>query len=117
MKRTEDALKMYKDSGKVLYVAIAYGGRNEIVEAVNKAVEKGKPVTQEEFLSLLSVPVEPDLVIRTGGEKRLSNFLLYQVSYSELYFSDKLFPEFTVEDLAQAFSWYASRKRKYGLVE
>ena len=117
MKRTEDALSRYKTSGKVLYVAIAYGGRNEIIDAVNRAVAKGTTVTEEEFLSLLSVPVEPDLVIRTGGQKRLSNFLLYQASYAELYFSDKLFPEFTVDDLQEAFTWYAGRKRNYGLVK
>lgn len=117
MKRTEDALSVYRDTGRVLYVLIAYGGRNEIIEAVNRAVTEGRAVTEEEFLSMLSVPVEPDLIIRTGGEKRLSNFLLYQSSYSELYFSDKMFPDFTTEDLEEAFEWYSGRKRNYGLVK
>jgi len=117
MKRTEEALSVYRDSGKILYVAIAYGGRSEIIEAVNNAVRNNKTVTEEEFLSMLSVPVEPDLVIRTGGEKRLSNFLLYQTSYSELYFSDKLFPDFSTDDLDEAFDWYSKRKRNYGLVK
>lgn len=117
MKRTEEALSIYRNTGRVLYVAIAYGGRNEIIEAVNKAVMENKTVTEAEFLSMLSIPVEPDLIIRTGGEKRLSNFLLYQASYSELYFSDKMFPEFTTEDLDKTFEWYSGRKRKYGLVK
>lgn len=116
MKRTEDALSIYRASGKILYVAIAYGGRDEIIRAVNTAVKNGKEVTEADFLSMLSVPVEPDLIIRTGGEKRLSNFLLYQGSYAELFFSDKMFPDFTVEDLEEAFSWYGNRKRNYGLV-
>lgn len=116
MKRTEDALRVYQDSGKILYVCIAYGGRDEIIRAVNTAVRNGKEVSEKDFLSMLSVPVEPDLIIRTGGEKRLSNFLLYQGSYAELYFSNKMFPDFTVEDLEEAFLWYANRKRKYGLV-
>ncbi len=64
----------------------------------------------------MSVPLEPELLIRTGGEQRLSNFLLYQISYSELYFSDKLFPEFTKEDLIKAFEWYEGRDRRFGLI-
>lgn len=117
MKRTEDALSAYKSTGKIIYVAIAYGGRNEIIDAVNLAVKNQTIVTEAEFLSMLSVPVEPDIIIRTGGEKRLSNFLLYQASYSELYFSDKMFPDFSLEDLRCAFDWYLSRKRNYGLVQ
>lgn len=116
MKRTEEALSVYAHTGKKLYVAIAYGGRDEIIRAVNRAVENQKTVTEEEFLSMLSVPVEPDLLIRTGGERRMSNFLLYQASYSELYFSDKMFPDFSIADLQEAFNWYAGRKRKFGLV-
>lgn len=87
----------------------AFGGNSS-------TVKNGKEVTEADFLSMLSIPVEPDLIIRTGGEKRLSNFLLYQGSYAELFFSDKMFPDFSVEDLEEAFSWYGNRKRKYGLV-
>lgn len=117
MKRTEDALSSYKSTGKTIYIAIAYGGRNEIIDAVNRAVKTQTIVTEDNFLSMLSVPIEPDLIVRTGGEKRLSNFLLYQASYSELYFSDKMFPDFSVQDLHDAFDWYSSRKRNYGLVQ
>jgi undecaprenyl diphosphate synthase len=59
---------------------------------------------------------DPDLVIRTGGEKRLSNFLLYQSAYAELYFSDKMFPDFSQKDLDSAFEEYSSRERKFGKV-
>ena len=68
MKRTEDALRIYRDSGKILYVCIAYGGRDEIIRAVNTAIRNGKEVSEKDFLSMLSVPVEPDLIIRTGGK-------------------------------------------------
>ncbi len=111
---SEKELSKFLYNGKTLYVSIAYGGRNEIVNAVNTAVKNGVPVTEEQFMSLLSVPIEPDLIIRTGGERRLSNFLLYQASYSELFFSDKLFPDFNADDLDAALEWYASRRRTYG---
>ena len=116
LKRSEDALDKFSGNGKTLYVAIAYGGRFDIISAVNAAVEKGEQVTEEQFMSMLSVPIEPDLIIRTGGEQRLSNFLLYQASYSELYFSDKMFPDFGNDDLDKALEWFASRKRNYGTV-
>ena len=67
-------------------------------------------------MSALTLPIDVDLIIRTGGEQRLSNFLLYQSAYAELYFSDCYFPDFSREQLEEAFRWYASRKRRYGLV-
>ncbi|MBR2341263.1 MAG: di-trans,poly-cis-decaprenylcistransferase [Clostridia bacterium] len=99
-----------------LNVALAYGGRAELVRAVNLAVEKGEKVTEEGLSKLLytdGVP-DPDLLIRTGKEKRLSNFLLYQSAYSELYFSDKMFPDFTAKDLDLAIEEYSSRVRRFG---
>lgn len=117
MQRAERALDKFQNTGKTLYVAVAYGSRYEIVSAINEAVERGQRVSEESFLSMLSLPLEPDLIIRTGGEKRLSNFLLYQSSYAELYFSSKLFPEFTAEDLDRALKWYGRRKRRFGRVE
>lgn len=112
--RSEAELEQFNSTNKTLYAGIAYGSRFEIVEAVNAAVERGERVTEESFMNKLSVPVAPDMIIRTGGEKRLSNFLLYQASYSELYFSDKQFPDFTADDFDEAIKWYASRNRKYG---
>ena len=97
-------------------VALAYGSRAELVRAVNLAVEKGEKVTEESLSRLLytgGLP-DPDLVIRTGKEKRLSNFLLYQSAYAELYFSDKMFPDFSTKDLDVAIEEYSSRVRRFG---
>jgi undecaprenyl diphosphate synthase len=102
--------------GKGINVAFAYGARDEIVQAVNRAVEKGEKVTEESFARLLytaDVP-DPDLIIRTGKEVRLSNFLLYQAAYSELYFSDKMFPEFSDKDMDKAIVEFSRRTRRFG---
>ncbi len=102
----------------MLVLAIGYGGRQDILAAVNAAVRGGKEVTGEEFSALLStggIPF-PDLLIRTGKEKRLSNFLLYECAYTELYFSDKMFPAFTNADLDRALESYAKRDRRYGKI-
>ena len=101
-----------------LIFAINYGSRAEIVNAVNRAVESGVKVDSESFASLLytgGIP-DPDLIIRTGGEKRLSNFLMYQSAYAELYFTDVLFPDFSDAELDKAIQNYASRERRYGKV-
>ena len=101
---------------KRLQIALAYGSRAELVRAVNTAIKLGKIVDETSFARLLytqNVP-DPDLIIRTGGEQRLSNFLLYQAAYSELYFSKKPFPDFTNSDLSRALTAYAGRTRRYG---
>lgn len=116
MLRSEEALRKFASSGKTIYIGVAYGSRHEIIDAINAAIQRGESVTEESFLSSLSMPLEPELIIRTGGEQRLSNFLLYQASYSELYFSPKLFPAFTEEDLDEALAWYQSRQRRFGLI-
>ena len=102
--------------GKGMNMAVAYGARDEIANAVNKAIEKGEKVTEESFSRLLytaEVP-DPDLIIRTGGEVRLSNFLLYQAAYAELYFSEKMFPSFTDKELEKAILEYSRRTRRFG---
>ncbi|MBR4942792.1 MAG: di-trans,poly-cis-decaprenylcistransferase [Clostridia bacterium] len=102
--------------GRGINVAVCYGARDEIVRAVNEAVKRGESVTEESFAKLLytgDIP-EPDLVIRTGKEIRLSNFLLYQSAYSELYFSDKMFPEFSNRDFDKAILSYSKRTRRFG---
>ncbi len=102
-----------------LILAIAYGGRQEIMRAVNAAVAAGKQVTAEAFSALLNtaeIP-DPDLMIRTGRETRISNFLLWQAAYTELYFSEKMFPEFSEKDLDAALRDYASRERRFGRVK
>ena len=101
-----------------LVLAIGYGGRQDILAAANRAVREGKELTEEEFSALLStdgIP-HPDLLIRTGKEVRISNFLLFEAAYAELYFSDKLFPDFSDEDFDEAIAVYASRERRYGKI-
>lgn len=101
-----------------LIFAINYGARSEILRAVNLAVEAGTKLTGEQFERLLytaDIP-EPDLIIRTGGEYRLSNFLAYQSVYSELYFTDVLFPDFGKRKFGKALKEYAERDRRFGNV-
>lgn len=103
-------------SGKGLNIALAYGAREELVHAVNEAVARGERVTEESLSRLLYTggQPDPDLIIRTGKEQRLSNFLLYQAAYAELYFSEKMFPDFSDEELEKAFQEYAKRTRRFG---
>lgn len=101
-----------------LIFAINYGSRAEVINAVNRAVENGKKVDAESFASLLytgGIP-DPDLIIRTGGEVRLSNFLMFQAAYAELYFTDVLFPDFTEEEFDKAIKSYSERDRRYGKI-
>ena len=107
-----------KDASFTLIFAINYGSRAEIVNAVNRAVENGEKVDGERFSSLLytdGIP-DPDLIIRTGGEFRLSNFLMYQAAYAELYFTGVLFPDFSDEEFDKAIKDYTLRERRYGKV-
>ncbi len=110
-----------RNEGMTLVLALSYSGRNEIIRAVQKIVELGaKPeeVTEEYFDTLLDtagVP-SPDLIIRTSGEKRISNFLLWQAAYSELFFTDTLWPDFTREEFFVALHDYQLRERRFGTV-
>ena len=96
-----------------LNVALAYGGREEILDAIKK-IDDPKKITEEEFTNLLEVKTEPDLIIRTGKEKRISNFLIWQISYSELIFVDKYWPEFSKEDFEQCIEEFSKRERRRG---
>jgi undecaprenyl diphosphate synthase len=109
--------------GMKLTLAINYGGRDEILRAAKKAARlalgnKISPddINEEMFASLLDTDMlpYPDLLIRTGGEKRISNFLLWQLAYSEIYLSDKLWPDFNENDLKAAVEWFNSRERRFG---
>lgn len=105
-----------KYEGRSVNFAFCYGGRDEIVRAVNLAVDRGEKVSKESFSSLLytgGMP-DPDLLIRTGKEIRLSNFLLYQSAYTELYFSPKMFPDFSDKDLDKAILEFFRRTRRFG---
>ena len=109
-----------RDNNKIVVnFCLGYGGRGELVDAFGRMLADGVTAQDldEERLSkyLFSVGIpDPDMMIRTGGERRLSNFLLWQHAYSELYFVDKFLPDFTEEDFAAALGWYAERERRYG---
>ena len=98
-------------------VAFNYGGRDEIVRAANAAISDGHNELTEEILSKYLYTAgtpDPELIIRTGGEMRLSNFLLWQSAYSELYVTDTLWPDFGREDVERALRSFGSRKRRFG---
>jgi len=113
------------NSGMVLNLALSYGGRDEIIRAVKgllrdtKATDiDEKAITKDLFSRYLytsDIP-DPDLLIRTSGEYRLSNFLLWQMAYTELYFTDVLWPDFSKEDLIEAIVDYQHRERRFGLI-
>jgi undecaprenyl diphosphate synthase len=106
-------------TGLTQVLAVNYGSKDEIVRAVNKAVRGGKEVTQESFEALLDTknmaPV--DILIRTGGDKRLSNYLLWQAAYSELFFTDTLWPDFTTEKLDEVIEKFKKIERRFGGVK
>lgn len=113
-----DMEKSAKNTEHVLNLAINYGGRQEVVHAVKKLIEKGEEITDEGILNNLYTAEfgEPDLIIRTGGEYRLSNFLLYQGAYAELYFTKTLWPDFSEEDFIGALEEYGRRNRRFGKI-
>ena len=102
-----------------LNVAFNYGGRWDLVQACKRAIAAGVSAEQldertlSRYLALADTP-DPDLLIRTGGECRLSNFLLWQLAYAEMFFTERLWPEFDDEDVRQALAFYASRERRFG---
>ena len=117
-KEIVDVEALTKDfTGMTANLVINYGGRDEIVRAVKKLRDRGESEITEETLSAAmdhpDIP-DPDLIIRTGGELRISNFLLWESAYSELYFSKKYWPDWQAEDLKEAVDAYASRSRRYG---
>jgi undecaprenyl diphosphate synthase len=106
-------------TGLTQVLAVNYGSRDEIVRAVNKAVEAGKKVDEKSFEALLDTAgMDPvDILIRTGGDKRLSNYLLWQAAYSELYFTDTLWPDFTVEKFDEIVAHFHTVERRFGAVK
>jgi len=117
MESMEDRTELNSRLG--LWFAFDYGGRAELVEAVRRVAESGvdpREIDENVFAANLYAPElpDPDLLIRTSGELRISNFLLWQVAYSELVFVDKLWPDFDETDLRGALAEYASRRRRFG---
>ena len=110
----------------ILTLALSYGGRQEILDVVKKVaqmVKDGKISTEEinfplieSFLSTHPIP-DPDLLIRTSGERRISNFLLYQSAYTELHFNNVLWPDFTEDDFLNAIIDYQGRDRRFGMIQ
>lgn len=123
LRQMDDSLELTKDNQKLtLNIAFNYGGRAEIVDAVKHIVEAGTPaskVTEKMIARHLYDPdmPEPDLVVRTSGEYRISNFLLWELAYSELVFVDTLWPDFRREDLWAAVHEYQLRDRRFGGLE
>lgn len=120
---SEELLKLMEEAesetsdhdGTTVYLAINYGGRLEIVDAVNKLIKQGKTEITEDDISnnVFTVP-ECDLIIRPSGEQRLSNFLLWQAAYSEFWYSDVMWPDFSNEDLYSALREFEKRNRRFG---
>ena len=112
-------MKKTKKCKKILVnLAINYGSKSEIVEAVNKMRRIKKFIKIKDFEKYLytkDIP-NPDILIRTGGKKRLSNFLLWQLAYTELYFIDKLWPDFTVKDYHKILNNFKKVKRNFGKI-
>lgn len=108
------------NTGLTLTIAANYGGRWDILQAVNQMVidhpEKRGTYSEEDLVPYfaLSYAPEPDLFIRTGGEKRISNFMLWQLAYTEFYFTDELWPDFDSDSLARALASYRARERRFG---
>jgi len=124
-KLSEAVQQTSQNTGMQLNLAISYGGRSEIVDAARKIAEAAKAgklnpeaLTEDEFAKYLYLEgaPDPDLIIRTGGEYRLSNYLLWQAAYSEFFVSDVLWPNFTKEDFAKAIAFYNTRQRRFGKV-
>lgn len=109
-----------KNNTFIVNLALNYGGRSEITHAVNTAIASGKSIlTEEDITRSLYTHDSPDLdlIVRTGGDLRLSNFLLWQAAYAEFYFSDKLWPDFSPEDVDDIIDAFKKRNRRFGGVD
>lgn len=126
-KRMQDAeVKTAANTGMSLILAVAFGGRWDITQAMQRIAEKVKSgdldvsEVDESVIARhmsLSGCAEPDLLIRTGGERRVSNFLLWDFAYTEIFFTDTLWPNFTTEKLKEAFEFFGLRERRFGRVD
>ena len=122
LRRAMSALEKITARGDRIQVAVAvgYGGRWDIVQAARRAIAEKIPpeeLDEDKMESLLADGDPPDLLIRTGGERRLSNFLLWQAAYAELYFTDTLWPDFDEKELRRALRDFSKRERRFGKIE
>lgn len=114
MEKIED---MSRENSHIVNLAVNYGGRSELLCAVNSALREGKTeLCEEDINKALYTADSPelDMIVRTGGDIRISNFLLWQAAYAELYFSDKLWPDFTEDDVDAAIDNFKKRQRRFG---
>lgn len=109
------------NTGLNLTIAANYGGRWDVIQGIQSCLKQHAGLNPDDLTEELLTPhlsmsyaPEPDLFIRTGGEQRISNFLLWQLAYTELYFTDVLWPDFDAKELAKSFSWYRDRERRFG---
>ena len=115
-KNLSSVVKKTKDNEKLIVnLAINYGSKNEIIDTIKKLNIKKKKITEKNINKnlYLNLPF-PDILVRTGGQKRLSNFMLWQLAYSEIFFLDKLWPDFTKKDLGKIIKSYLDIKRNFG---
>jgi undecaprenyl diphosphate synthase len=121
-KKINFAIEKTKNNKSINFIiALSYSGRWEIVNAIKEMFKNSENINPEEiteemfakYLSTKNIP-DPELLIRTSGEQRISNFLLYQIAYSELYFTNKLWPDFSKEDFYEAIINYQNRERRFG---
>ncbi len=117
-KQILETIELTKDNTEItLCIAFSYGGRAEIIDACQKIIDSGKPqISESEFKAYLydSEMPDVDLLIRTSGEQRISNFLLWQTAYAELHFTPKYWPDLTKEDIIEAINNYSKRTRNFG---
>lgn len=98
-------------------LALNYGGRDEIVRSVNRLIDNDEPVTEAQIQKALDLPIDIDLLIRTGGDHRISNFLLWQASYAELFFTETLWPDFNEDEMHAILHSFRSIERRFGGVK
>ena len=118
-KQIQQAVALTKNNtGLKLVIAVNYGGQWDIVQAAQKLAQQKQKINAETFADCLATKnlPDPDLFIRTSGEQRISNFFLWQLAYTELYFTDVLWPDFDEQHFAQALEAYAKRKRRFGKI-
>ena len=119
--KIRDAIELTRNNQRLtLNIAFDYGGRDELVRAIRRIVADGVPIEQVDeslvsrYLDTVGLP-DPDLIIRTSGEMRVSNFLIWQAAYAELYVTPKMWPDFDEAELYKALEQYARRERRFGL--
>lgn len=115
----EITYKLKNNTGIVLNICFNYGGRLDILESMKKTLENGEEITEENISKNLynSFIPDPDLLIRTGGEFRVSNYMLWQIAYSEIYVSNVLWPDFNEEELDKSIKSFNNRDRRFGNIE